>query len=254
MSSISDIMICAMAKEIKDGEMAFHGLASPLVTIAMHLAQNTHAPNMVYACVAESIDPKYDKITISTGDPSLLKGAVAYLTIPQAFDYAQKGRMDIMFFGGAQIDKHGNTNLSVIGDYEKPKVRLPGGAASAFLCMVAGRTVLWTTHHSVRTMVEKVDFITGQGFLDGKTDMKTIGALGSGPSRVITNLGVFDFQDRRMQIKSIHPGYALDDVLGSTGFKLIVPEKVEETEKPTERELEIIDRIDPDRIREAEFR
>jgi glutaconate CoA-transferase subunit B len=250
---ISEVMICAMAGEIRDGEMAFHGLASPLVAIAMHLAKKTHAPNMVYSCVAEGVDPRYDKVTPSTGDPSLLKGSVAYLTIPQAFDYAQKGKMDIMFFGGAQIDRHGNTNLSVIGDYEKPKVRLPGGAASAFLCMVAGRTVIWTANHSKRTMVDKVDFITGQGYLDGKIDRKTLGAIGSGPSKVITNMGVFDFQNGEMRVRSIHPGFTLDDVLESTGFELIVPDRVEKTREPTEVELQIIERIDPDHIREKEF-
>ena len=251
--AIPEMMICSMAREIKDGEMAFHGLASPLVAIAMYLAKNTHAPNMIYSCVAESINPLYDKVTLSTGDPALLRGATAYMTIPQAFDYAQKGKMDVMFFGGAQIDKHGNTNLSVIGDYEKPKVRLPGGAASAFLCMMAGRTVIWTTNHSEKTMVEKVDFITGQGFLDGKVDRRSLGALGLGPSKVITNMGVFDFYEKGMRIESVHPGFTLNDVLDNTGFELIVPEKVEETRKPTEGELEIIERIDPDQIRKVEF-
>ena len=251
--TIPEIMICSMAREIKDGEVAFHGLSSLLVTIAMHLAKNTHAPNMVYACVAEAIDPLYDKVTLSTGDPALLKGTIAYMTIPQAFDYAQKGKMDVMFFGGAQMDKYGNTNLSVIGNYEKPKVRLPGGAASAFLCMVAGRTVIWTTNHSKRTMVEKVDFITGQGYLDGKVDRRSLGAIGSGPSKVITNMGVFDFQNGEMRVKSIHPGFTIDDVLDKTGFELITPEMIEETRKPTEKELKIIEKIDPDHIREVEF-
>jgi len=253
---IPEIMIKCMAREIRDGDFVFHGLASPLPILAMVLAKRTHAPNMVFLGVTEQVDPVIKRLKVSSADPEMSGGCVAYIETVEAFDLAQKGKLNVMFLGGAQIDKYGNTNLSVIGDYYRPKVRLPGGAATAFIMPLAQKTVLWTTRHSKRVLVEKVDFRTGQGYLEGGDSRERLG-LRKAVLRLVTNLGVFGFDEetRVMRLESIHPGYSLDDILNNTGFSdLIIPPEVRETEPPTEEELKIIREVDPDGIRYSEFR
>lgn len=236
---ITEIMIKCMANEIRDGDIFFgHGLISPLATIASNLAKRTHAPHAVYLSVTEGVDARPDKVTVSTGDPKLTEGSVAYMRQVDIFDMAQKGEIDLMFFSGAQIDKHGNWNLCVIGDYYRPKVRLGGGAASAYFSGVVRRIVLWTTRHNKRTFVEKVDCITGHGYYVMK---------------VITNLCVLSHEKDTMKLETVHPGISVDEVVENTGFDLEIPESVKETEKPTGEDLRIIDEIDPDRMRDLEF-
>jgi glutaconate CoA-transferase subunit B len=254
---IPEIIIKAMAKEIKDGDKALHGLASPLPILAMSLAKLTHAPNSVFLCVAEGLDPDLDKLklTISSGDPRLSVGAIAFLELADIFDLCQRKELNVMFLGGAQIDKYGNTNLSVIGEYDKPKIRLPGGAATAYMTAIMPKLVIWAARQNKRVFVEKVDFRTGVGYLEGGSSREKSGAW---PTilKIVTNLAVYGFDERTkmMKVESIHPGVTADMIRENTGFDIEIPPDVTITEMPGEEELHIIRKLDPDNIRYSEFR
>ena len=254
---IPEIMIKAMSKEIKDGDKAMHGLASPLPIMAMSLAKLTHAPNLVFLSVAEGLDPDLDKLnlTISSADPRLSKGAIAFLELIDLFDLCQRKETDVMFLGGAQIDKYGNTNLSVIGEYTKHKVRLPGGAATAFQTPIMPKTVIWAARQSRRIFVEKVDFKTGIGYLEGGDSREKAGAWTT-RLKVITNLAVYGFDEetKMMKVESIHPDVTVDMVRENTGFDIAIPPNVQITEMPGEEDLYIIRKLDPENIRYSEFR
>lgn len=254
---IPELMIKAMAKEIKDGDKVAHGLASPLPILAMSLARLTHAPNSVFLSVAEGLDPDLGQVrlTLSSADPRLSVGAIAFSELVDAFDFCQRKELDVMFLGGAQIDKYGNTNLSAIGEYNKPKVRLPGGAATAHITSIIPKIVIWATRQSKRVFVEKVDFKTGVGYLDGGNSREKAGAW---PTivKVVTNLAVYEFDEktRTMKVESIHPGVTTDMIRENTGFDIEIPPDVPTTEMPNEEELRIITKLDPDNIRYTEFR
>ncbi len=250
-ATIPDIMAYALAKEVKNGEIFLQGLSSPLPMVAALVAKKFLAPDAVYINVADSVDPEPECVPFSTASWELTKNCVSFVDLIDSFDLAQQGKLGLIFLGGAQIDKYGNTNLSVIGDYYKPKVRLPGGAASSYLCAIAQRTVLWTTNQTKRVFVEKVDFITGQGYLEGYDTRKKLGMPGNGPAKVITNLGVYDFDEesKQMRLHSIHPGVTIEKIKENTGFDLIIPENLKETETPPDEVIEYMNRIDPNNVR-----
>jgi len=252
-----EIMIKAMANEITDGDRVFHGLASPLPILAISVAKLTHAPNLVFLSVAEGLDPDLDRIRlrISSADPRLSLGAIAFLELIDIFDLCQKNELDVVFLGGAQIDKYGNTNLSAIGEYRQPKVRLPGGAATSYIMSMMPKTVIWATRQSKKVFVEKVNFRTGAGYLDGWDSREKAGARPTA-LKVVTNLAVYRFDDktRLMEVESIHPGVTAHMIPESTGFDIEIPRHVPTTETPTEEELRIIMKLDPDNIRYSEFR
>ena len=203
-----EIMIYAMASEIENFNTVLHGVSSPLPILAMSVARNTHAPDMAYISGAEGVDPELDRIYPSSFDSRLNRNAVAYFGLHEAFDLAQRGELNVMFLGAAQIDRFGNTNLSVIGDIERPKVQLPGGAASAFLMPITPKVVIWATRHSNRVFVEEVDFVTGQGYNHRSDEYKKNEIV------VVSNLGIMNFKNpqRVMQIQYFHPGHSVDEI------------------------------------------
>jgi glutaconate CoA-transferase subunit B len=160
------MMAVTLSRLLRDGELAFHGVASPLPMVAILLAKRTHAPNLVYLNITGSIDPTPSHLPRSTVDPILLEGSRSLITLADAFDLSARGELDTVFLSGVQIDAQGKINMSAIGDYAHPKVRLPGGAGSAFLMSTANRIILWRTRHDPRTFVEKLPFVTGAGNVD----------------------------------------------------------------------------------------
>ncbi len=247
---IPDLMIYAMASEIKNFHTVLHGVSSPLPILAMSVARKTHAPDMAYISGAEGVDPEVDRIYPSSFDARLNRNAVAYFGLHEAFDLAQRGELNVMFLGAAQIDRHGNTNLSVIGKIDRPKIQLPGGAASAFLMPITPKVVVWITRHSNRVFVEEVDFVTGQGYNNRPEEYKKNELV------IISNLGVMNFKrpDRMMQIQAYHPGATIDEIKEKTGFDLPLAPDVAETPVPGPEVIDLINNIDPDGVRWTEFR
>lgn len=246
---IPDLMIYAMASEIGNFDTVLHGVSSPLPILAMTIARKTHAPDMAYISGAEGVDPDIDRVYPSSFDVRLNRNAVGYFGLHEAFDLAQRGELNVMFLGAAQVDQHGNTNLSVIGDPDRPKVRLPGGAASAFLMPLTPKVAVWVTRHTPRVFVDEVDFVTGQGYNNRAEEYKKNEVV------VISNLGVMNFKNpqRVMQIQSYHPGHTVDEIKEKTGFDILVSPDVIETPVPPPETINLINTIDPDGVRWSEF-
>ncbi len=232
-----DMMAVVMARLLRPRETVFHGVASPLPMVATLLAKKLYAPHLVYLNITGSIDPQPESLPVSTVDPSLLAGTRALVTLADLFDLSARGRLDVAFLSGVQIDGEGRINLSAIGPFEKPTVRLPGGAGSAMLMPTARRVILWRTRHDPRTFVEKLDFVTGAGNVD----------------RVVTPLGVFQRRNGLLQVESLHPGVSAEAFRAATGFAVDVDDLTPVTPPPTDDELRALREIDPAWVVRSEF-
>ncbi len=232
-----ELMAVSLARLLRDGETVFHGVASPLPMVAILLARAMHAPDLVYLNITGGIDPKPAILPTSTVDPRLLQGTRGMVTLTDLFDLAARGRLDTAFLSGVQIDGSGRINMSVIGDFAHPKVRLPGGAGSAALMPRAKRTIIWRTKHDPRVFVDKLDFVTAEGNVD----------------RVVTPLCIFVRREGRLVVESIHPGVSPDHLRTATGFPIAVDESTPVTELPTARERELLTQIDPNGVSFSEF-
>src|SRR5215212_1187488 len=218
------MMAVALARLLRDGETVFHGVASPLPMVATLLAKRLQAPNLVYLNITGSIDPRPEHLPVSTIDPALMVGTRALVTLTDLFDLSARGRLDTAFLSGVQIDGQGRINMSVIGDFARPKVRLPGGAGSAALMPTARRTILWRTKHDPRIFVERLDFVTAAGNVD----------------RVVTPLCVFQRIGGRLTVESIHPGVTPEALRAATGFAIEVGPETPTTPVPTAAELALL--------------
>ncbi len=232
-----EMMAIALARLLRNGETVFHGVASPLPMVATLLAKQSWAPDLVYLNITGSVDPRPERLPVSTVDPALLRGTRSLVTLTDLFDLAARGRLDVAFLSGAQIDQGGRINLSVIGDFARPKVRLPGGAGSAALMPSARRVILWRTKHDRRSFVDRLDFVTAAGNVD----------------RVVTPLCVFVRRDGRLEVESIHPGVAPEYLRAQTGFAIAADAATPLTPVPTAEELAMLALIDPDRVIDSEF-
>ena len=230
-------MAVSLARLLRNGETVFHGVASPLPMVATLLAQATHAPDLIYLSIAGGVDPMPETLPRSTADAVLRAGATGYVTLAEIFDLSARGRLDVAFLSGVQIDGAGSINMSVIGDVRQPKVRLPGGAGSALLLPTARRPILWRTRHDRRVFVDQLDFTTASGPVDA----------------VVTPLGVFRGRSGRLVLQHLHPGVPLDAVREATGFPLIVADDLDVAHPPTPEELAVLARIDPTGIVASEF-
>jgi glutaconate CoA-transferase subunit B len=241
-------MTITAAKELRDGEIVFVGIGLP--NLAVNLAKRTVAPNLVMIYEAGVIDANPTRLPLSIGDPCLVSGAKSVCSMFEVFSlYLQAGRIDVGFLEGAQIDKFGNINSTVIGDYKTPKVRLPGSGGACDIACLAKRILMVTTHER-RKFPEKVDFLTSPGFLTGRKERERLGLDGGGPDAVITDLGImrFDRETGEMVLTSVHPGVAVEDARNNTGWNLRVTDDLKITEEPSEKELLILRQLDPKRI------
>ena len=258
--AVDELMITVLADQFQNGDQACNGMASFLPVAAFMLARLTHAPELVWLASAAGLDPRPERIPASTLEAPLWRDSVMYIEQYGDFwNFVLNGRWIEKFcVGAAQLDQYGNANNSVIGsDYHAPKVRLPGTAGLGDMGSIGKQLYYWNSNHSPRTMVEKVDFISAAGFLDGGDAREQLGLEG-GPQIVVSNLAVMDFHpvNKKMRLKSVHPGVAVEEVQNATGFELLMAEGlVPKTKPPTEAQVRLIrEVIDPDEMRKRELR
>jgi glutaconate CoA-transferase subunit B len=232
-----EMMSIAAARFLADGTSCFVGIGLP--STAANLARRTHAPGLVLVYEAGAIGAKPPRLPLSIGDGMLGETADAVVSVPEMFNYwVQPGRIDVGFLGAAQIDRFANINTTVIGDYDAPRVRLPGAGGAPEIAASCGEVVV-IVRQSARAFVERVDFVTSVGAGSGPGDRERLGLTGRGPTRVITDLGVLepDPESCELRLTAMHPGVALDDVRAATGWELTVAEDLRATDPPTDEEL-----------------
>lgn len=240
-----EMMAVAAARQIKDYEVVFVGTGLPM--LASMLALYSHAPHATIMYESGYVGCRNLHTARIIGDIRLMYNLTQLTTMVDVLGLLQSGRVDIGFLGGAQIDKYGNINATVIGDYHRPKVRLPGSGGAADIASNAKRILIITTHEK-RRFPEKVDYVTSPGWIDGPEGRKYAGLPWGGPDKVITDIAILEFDDKtkRMKLKSIHPGKTIEEVQDKTGFELIIPKEVPTTVPPTVEEIKILkEKVDP---------
>lgn len=243
----SELMTVHAARLLRDGDVVFVGVGLP--NLACNLAHRTHAPNLVMIYEAGVIGARPSRLPLSIGDPTLVTRATSVCSMYDIFSlYLQRGNVDVGFLGGAQIDRFGNINATVIGGYEHPKVRLPGSGGSMEIAGWANRCYIITPHQK-RRFPEKVDFATSAGFLDGRASRDASGVRGGGPQAVVTNLGFLEPDENgELILTAIHPGVTVEEVQANTGWALKTAANLRVTEPPSEEELRLLRELDPQKI------
>jgi glutaconate CoA-transferase subunit B len=215
-----EMMAVEASRRLADGTVCFVGIGLP--SLAANLARRTHAPGCVLVYESGTIGSKPSMLPLSIGDGELAETADAVVSVPEMFAYwLGGGRIDVGFLGAAQIDRHGNLNSTVIGDYEHPKVRLPGGGGAPEIA-TSVRDVFVMLRQSRRTFVERLDFVTSRG------DNVRV---------VVTDLGILEPLEGELALVRVHPGVTVEQVREATGWELRVADEVETTEPPTAAEL-----------------
>jgi len=246
--SPSELMTINAARLLRDGDVVFVGVGLP--NLACNLARRTHAPNLTMIYEAGVVGAQPARLPLSIGDPTLVSGAASVCSMYEIFAfYLQRGLIDVGFLGGAQIDRYGNVNATVIGSYANPKVRLPGSGGSAEIAAWANRTYLITPHQK-RRFPESCDFVTGAGFLAGHGARKASGVRGGGPQAVVTDLGLLEPDESgELTLTALHPGQTVEQAKANTGWNLIVSPSFRRTEPPTADELRLLrEELDPQGI------
>jgi glutaconate CoA-transferase subunit B len=242
-----EMMICVAARELEDGATVGVGTGAPCA--AAMLAQKTHAPKLVIMFEAGGVSPLLPEMPISVGDSRTFFKAVMATSMCDIMGHCSRGFVDYTFLGGAQIDMYGNLNSTIIGDnHRKPKVRFPGSGGANDFASFCWRTMVMTVQDK-RRFVEKVDFITSPGWLQGGDSRVKAGLPpGTGPYKIITSMGIMDFEaeSKRMRVMSLNPGCSFKDIQDNCGFELLRAQRIAETRAPTEQELAILrEEVDP---------
>lgn len=227
--SANEMMICQAARQLRDGEVVFVGIGLP--NIACNLALRLHAPDLVLIYESGAVGAHPKRLPISIGDPALVTDSLSVCSMFDVFNYyLQGGLIDVGFLQGAQIDRFGNLNTTVIGEYARPKVRLPGSGGACEIAILAKRVFVMAPQ-SKRSFPERVDFITSPA------------TPGRAPAMVVTNLGCYEFVDGELTLTSLHPGCTVEDVRENTGWQVAVAKDLKITEHPTVEELSIINEM-----------
>lgn len=241
-----ELLACVASKLLENGKSVFTGTGLPI--IATMLAQKTHAPDLLIIFEAGGMGAIIPILPISVGDSRTFHRGVAATSMHDAMSLVQNGYGDYGFLGAAQIDRFGNTNTTVIGAHDSPATRLPGSGGANDVGSFCRRTII-IMHQDRTRFVEKLDFLTTPGYLDGPGAREKAGLPeGTGPYRVITQLGVFDFHEneKTMRLIAVHPGVSAAEVQEQASFKLEVDPNLRTTLPPTPEELEILHHdIDP---------
>jgi glutaconate CoA-transferase subunit B len=246
--SSAELLTINSARLLRDGDVVFVGVGLP--NLACNLARRTHAPDLVMIYEAGVIGAQPARLPLSIGDPTLVSGALAVCSMYDIFAfYLQRGNVDVGFLGGAQIDRYCNINATTIGDYQHPKVRLPGSGGSMEIAAWANRCYILTPHQK-RRFPEKVDFRTSAGFLGGRAEREAANLRGAGPLAVVTDLGILEPDENgELVLTALHPGATAEQAVENTGWQLKVADELLYTAPPTEDELRILhEELDPDGI------
>lgn len=238
--SPAELMVVAAARALAGVRTVFVGVGQP--NLACNLARYTVAPDLELLYESGVYGAQPARQPLSIGDPTLVTGATSVVSMADLFGlYLQGGLVDVALLGGAQIDRYGNLNTTVIGSYTEPKVRLPGSGGACEIAINAGRVYI-IMHLKKRAFVEKLDFLTSPGHLRGGTTTQQMGIPGRGPQLVITDKALFDFAngEREMQLVSLHPGVTIEAISAEMGWQVRVAETLSETAAPTVDELAIV--------------
>jgi glutaconate CoA-transferase subunit B len=235
-----DVMIVNAARELANGMACFVGIGLP--STAANLARRLHAPECVLVYESGCIGSKPLRLPLSIGDGELAETADAVVSVPEIFAYwLQAGRIDVGFLGAAQLDRYGNINSTVIGDYEHPATRLPGAGGAPEIAASAGEVIV-IIRQNRRTFVERCDFVTSVGFGNGPKDRERLGLRGRGPQVVITDLGILrpDPLSSELVLTDLHPGCTVEQAIEATGWPLKLADEVGFTAAPTPEEREAL--------------
>jgi glutaconate CoA-transferase subunit B len=236
----TEMMTIAAARALKNEDVCFVGIGMP--SAASNVARLTHAPDITLIYESGTLATKPSVLPLSIGDGELCETALTTVSVPEMFRYwLQGGRFTVGFLGGAQIDRFANLNTTVVGPYDKPKVRLPGGGGAPEIA-TSCREIFIIMNQSRRSFVDKLDFITSLGHGEGGDHRSRLAVDTKGPTRLVTDLCIFepDSETREMTVVSIHPGVTREQIDSSTGWKVRYAPKVTETPAPGARELEVL--------------
>jgi glutaconate CoA-transferase subunit B len=233
-----ELMAVALARLVRDGEVACHGVNSVLPSLALALARRLHAPRLRHVSIGGGLDGTPATLPRSSSGPEWLTGSPIVLSNVDVYQLALRGRIDVMLLGCVQVDGRGRVNSTVIGDFARPRVRLPGGGGAAILFRVVRRVIVYRTRHDERSLVPAVDFVTATGNLD----------------RVVTPLAVFRGTPAGLKLEALQPGATLPEVTRRTGFAIEPLPGLATLAPPTRAELAALDALDPGRLRDLEFR
>ena len=232
-----EMMAVAMARLIRDRELVFVGVNSPLPFVAAALARRLHAPNSTLLSIGGGLNPTPARLGPATSSAKLSAGSASVFDNVDFYGLVARRGVDLTFLGLGQLDERGRVNSSFIGERHRPEVRFPGGGGAATILPLARRVVLWRAAHSPRIFVKQVPFVTSAGNVD----------------RVVTPLCVFRLDAGHLVLDSIHPGVSRELLAQSTGFAIANLPEAPVTRLPTDEELSELRRIDPDEVRRVEF-
>ena len=244
----AELMACVAARELRDGEVVFVGIGLP--NLACNLARATHAPNLVLIYESGAVGAVPERLPVSIGDPSLVTGSLMVCGMADVFQcFLQNGRIEVGFLGGAQVDRWGNINTTVVGSYDRPGVRLPGSGGAAEIAIHARRTLV-VSRLSRRAFPETVDFVTSPGHrMRGRTRSE-LGMPGAGPVKVVTDKAVLEADDTgELVLAALYPGIEASEVKDGVGWTLRARQAVASVGPPTDTELRLLrDVLDPHRL------
>ena len=232
--TVAEVMTVAIARRLAKKETVFQGFASPLPTVALRMA--SECDDVIHLSASGAVNGQPKTAPVSTESAHLLEGATAYFTSPEAFDLAARGGVDVMFVGGAQVDRLGRLNNTVAGSWDEPKVKFGGGGGSGSLLSLVDEAWAWRTEHRARSLPAEVDFTTAQGNL----------------TYLVTPLCEFARRDGELRVVSLHPDISRETVGERTGWEVTFDDPGR-TVPPDESELALMERVDPDRVRRSGF-
>jgi glutaconate CoA-transferase subunit B len=245
----SEMMAVVAARELGDGEVVFVGIGLP--NLACNLARETHAPNLVLIYESGAVGSVPERLPVSIGDPALVTGSLMVCSMTDVFQYLlQNGRIEVGLLGGAQIDRYGNINTTVVGDYWHPKVRLPGSGGAAEIAIHARRTVV-ISRLDRRVFLEEADFVTSPGHRAKGRSRRELGMPGAGPVKVITDKATLeaDPASGELLLAALYPGVDEAEVAAGVGWNLRTRSSLATVNPPTGRELQLLREVlDPKRL------